>query len=280
VQADVERKGIKLTLNLAANKPIVRGDAVRLRQIFWNVLKNAVKFTPQGGKVSIETRAIPDEKLTVVVTDTGIGMEADELERVFGAFAQGTHHFGGLGLGLAISRALVELHAGSIRAESGGKDKGATFSIELPVAKELEQYDASFAGAVPAAPVPVKRIPARNIRILLVEDHEPTRASLTQLLSRRNYKVTPVGSLAEARSIVAKIKFNLLISDIGLPDGNGYDLMEELRKQSQLKGIALTGYGMENDVNRSYAAGFAAHLTKPVRMESLDDALSIALRDL
>ena len=125
--------------------------------------------------------------------------------------------------------------------------------------------------------MPAKKIPAGDVRILLVEDHEPTRSSLTHLLSRRNYKVTPVGSLAEARSIVGKKKFNLLISDIGLPDGNGCDLMEELRKQSQLKGIALTGYGMENDVNRSYAAGFAAHLTKPVRMESLDDALSVAL---
>jgi PAS domain S-box-containing protein len=280
VQADIERKQIQLMLNLAAKKPIVRGDAVRLRQIFWNVLKNAVKFTPQGGKIFIETRTLPDTKLAVVVTDTGIGMEADELERVFGAFAQGTHHFGGLGLGLAISRALVELHVGSIRAESDGKNKGAKFSIELPVAKELENYAAAAASAVFPPPAPVKRIPSRNIRILLVEDHEPTRSSLTQLLSRRNYKVTPVGSLAEARSIVGKMKFNLLISDIGLPDGNGYDLMEELRKHSQLKGIALTGYGMENDVNRSYAAGFAAHLTKPVRMESLDDALSVALRDV
>lgn len=280
VQADVERKQIQLTLNLNADRPIVRGDAVRLRQIFWNVLKNAVKFTPYEGKISIETRTLAEDKLVVAIADTGIGMEADELERVFGAFAQGTHHFGGLGLGLAISRALVELHAGSIRAESEGKNRGAKFSIELPVAKELEQYDAARAGAVPPATAPMKKIQTRNIRILLVEDHEPTRASLTQLLSRRNYKVTPCGSLAEARSIVGKIKFNLLISDIGLPDGNGYDLMEELRKHSQMKGIALTGYGMENDVNRSYAAGFAAHLTKPVRMESLDDALSVALRDV
>ena len=279
VQADIERKQIQLDLNLTAVKPIVRGDAVRLRQIFWNVLKNAVKFTPQGGKICIETRTLSHEKLAVTITDTGIGMEKNELERVFGAFAQGTHHFGGLGLGLAISRALVELHAGSICAESDGKNKGAKFSIELPVAKELEQYASTSPGAVSVPPAPVKRIPSRNIRILLVEDHEPTRSSLTQLLSRRNYKVTPVGSLAEARSIVGKIKFNLLISDIGLPDGNGYDLMAELREHSQLKGIALTGYGMENDVNRSYAAGFAAHLTKPVRMESLDDALSVALRD-
>ena len=280
VRADIDQKKIDMNLNLSAERPIIRGDAVRLRQIFWNVLKNAVKFTPPGGQISVETRAMPGDKLVVTIADTGIGMDRVELERVFGAFAQGAHHFGGLGLGLAITRALVELHAGSIRAESDGKGKGATFLIELPLAKEIEQSD-SFSFTVPApVAAPVKRVPARDIRILLVEDHEPTRASLTHLLSRRNYKVTPVGSLAEARSVVGKKKFNLLISDIGLPDGNGCDLMEELRKHSHLKGIALTGYGMENDVNRSYAAGFAAHLTKPVRMESLDDALTVALKDL
>lgn len=278
VQADIEKKKIEMNLNLTAERPIVCGDAVRLRQIFWNVLKNAVKFTPEGGKISIETRSLPGERLVAVIADTGIGMEPAELKRVFGAFAQGTHHFGGLGLGLAISRALVELHAGTIRAESGGKGKGATFSVELPLAKETDHSD-SWPLTPPSRP-PVKKNAARDIRILLVEDHEPTRESLTHLLSRRNYKVTPAGSLAEARALVTKRKFNLLISDIGLPDGNGYDLMEELRKRSHLKGIALTGYGMEHDVSRSYAAGFAAHLTKPVRMESLDDALSVALKDL
>ncbi|HTV40182.1 MAG TPA: PAS domain S-box protein [Candidatus Sulfotelmatobacter sp.] len=278
VRADIDQKKIAMNLDLTADRPIVRGDAVRLRQIFWNVLKNAVKFTPEGGKISIQTRATPGERMVVIIADTGIGMDQAELERVFGAFAQGTHHFGGLGLGLAISRALVELHAGSIRAESGGKGRGATFSIELPLAKEIELPAPLVVAPAPAPPA--KKTRMREIRILLVEDHEPTRASLTHLLSRRNYKVTPVGSLAEARSLVGKKKFNLLISDIGLPDGNGCDLMEELRKQSQLKGIALTGYGMEHDVNRSYAAGFAAHLTKPVRMESLDEALTVALKDV
>jgi PAS domain S-box-containing protein len=280
VRADIDAKKIKLKLNFAAKKAVVRGDAVRLRQIFWNVLKNAVKFTPPGGTISVQTRLLGGEKLSVAIADTGIGMEPAELERVFGAFAQGTHHFGGLGMGLAISRALVELHGGRIRAESDGKGQGATFSIELPVPKEIEQSEAPPPGPMALAPAPVKKFADRHIRILLVEDHEPTRASLTHLLMRRNYKVTPVGSLAEARSAVGRKKFNLLISDIGLPDGNGCELMEELRKELHLKGIALTGYGMEHDISRSYAAGFAAHLTKPVRMESLDDALSVALKDI
>jgi PAS domain S-box-containing protein len=278
VRADVDSKKIELDLKLNVKRPIVCGDAVRLRQIFWNVLKNAVKFTPEGGRIAVETRSLPGDKLVISIVDTGIGMEAKELERVFGAFAQGTHHFGGLGLGLAISRALVELHAGSIHAESAGKGKGATFSIELPVATDLKQCDPPNVSVPPPETRPAKKLPARDIRILLVEDHEPTRESLTHLLSRRNYKVTPVGSLAEARSVAGKKKFNLLISDIGLPDGNGCDLMEEMRKNSHLKGIALTGYGMEQDVSRSYAAGFVAHLTKPVRMESLDDALNVALK--
>lgn len=280
VHADIAQKKIELILNLKAEKPIVLGDAVRLRQIFWNVLKNAVKFTPDAGKIIVETRTLPGSKMVISIADTGIGMERRELERIFGAFTQGTHHFGGLGLGLAITRALVVLHEGSIRAESLGKGKGATFSIELPLAKELEHWEMPKVEAISKPRAPTKKIPSRGIRILLVEDHEPTRSSLTHLLLRRHFKVTSAASLSEARSLAEKGKFNLLISDIGLPDGNGCDLMEELRKRLHMKGIALTGYGMEQDVNRSHAAGFAAHLTKPVRIESLDNALNMALRGL
>ena len=278
VQADILKKKIEVIFNFDAGHPVVLGDAVRLRQVFWNVLKNAVKFTPEGGKITIETQQLEDDRLGVTITDTGIGMEPSEIERVFGAFAQGKHHFGGLGLGLAISRALVELHLGSIHAESRGKGKGSTFSIELPLITDVEQVEASRAQMVPKPSAPAKKVSVRRIRILLVEDHEPTRESLMHLLVRRNYEVVPAGSLSEARNIAGKEKFNLIISDIGLPDGSGYELMEELRKRSHLKGIALTGYGMEQDVYRSHAAGFAAHLTKPVRIESLDDALAVALK--
>ena len=124
-----------------------------------------------------------------------------------------------------------------------------------------------------------KNIPANVVRILLVEDHEPTRVSLAMILSRRKYQVTSAASLSEARALAKKEKFSIVISDIGLPDGNGCDLMQELRQRLHLKGIALTGYGTERDVNRSFAAGFMAHLTKPVRIESLDNALSVALQE-
>jgi PAS domain S-box-containing protein len=274
VHTEVTQKKIELVLNLNAARPVVTGDAVRLRQIFWNILKNAVKFTPNGGRIWVGTKTAPDDKIAVTITDTGMGIEPDDLERIFGAFAQGTHQFGGLGLGLAISRALVELHTGIIRAESPGKGMGATFSIELPLAKEMKKEETR----VLPAKAPAKRIDGKGICILLVEDHEPTRTSLTLLLLRRNYKVIPVGTLSEARRLLEKKKFNLLISDIGLPDGSGCDLMEETGQHLQLKGIALTGYGMEQDITRSKAAGFVAHLTKPVHIESLDNALMIAMR--
>jgi CheY-like chemotaxis protein len=199
----------------------------------------------------------------------------DEINRIFGAFAQGAHQFGGLGLGLAISRALVELHSGSIRAESSGKGRGATFTIELPLAKDLSKPEARAETDTGLS----RRISGKGLRILLVEDHEATRTSLMHLLLRRNYKVVPAGSLGEARHLLEKEKFNLLISDIGLPDGNGCDLMAECRKE-HLKGIALTGFGMEQDIIRSQTAGFTAHLTKPVRIEMLDDALVTATKGL
>ncbi len=221
VQADIEQKRIELVLNLNAERPIISGDAVRLRQIFWNVLKNAVKFTPHGGKVVVETQSLNNGHAVIKVADTGIGMSLDEMKRVFGAFAQGTHQFGGLGLGLAISRALVELHMGGIHSRGKPRERpwGDVYHRIAPRQSETSE-------PMPEAEIvkgPVARVSGKGLRILLVEDHEPTRKSLTHLLVRRNYKVVPAGSLSEARSLAGKRKISdLLISDIGLPDGNGY----------------------------------------------------------
>ena len=282
VRMDAEIKQIVLALDFCAGEHIVSGDAVRLQQVFWNVLKNAVKFTPEGGKITVKTFA-KDDVLFIKVIDTGIGMNSEELKRAFDAFSQGdhaeggSHRFGGLGLGLAISRMLVELHSGSIHASSEGKGRGATFLIELPFARVTKKD-----GDLPLAKSPAEilsdissaRTNAQPLRILLVEDHEPTRTALTHLLARRHYEVATAASLAEARSVASKQNFDVLVSDIGLPDGSGYDLMAEFRERYGLKGIALTGYGMEQDVARSQKSGFVAHLTKPVRMESLDNALA------
>jgi len=172
------------------------------------------------------------------------------------------------------------LHSGQIRAFSAGRDKGATFSVELPL---MLAARANGHAKIPArAVVPSARaLPATGgIRVLLVEDHEPTRTILAQLLTDRSFHVTSAASLSEARTFASVENFNLLISDIGLPDGSGYDLMNELKRRGSVKGIALTGYGMAEDIARSKAAGFIAHLTKPIRVQHLEAALDTATKSL
>jgi PAS domain S-box-containing protein len=296
VWSELEAKHIRLTLDLGAERSLVLGDSVRLQQVFWNVLKNAIKFTPDGGAVAVGTSMMAnEERLLVTVKDSGIGMTPAELERVFEAFAQGEHaegsgghQFGGLGLGLAISRMLVELHAGTIRASSDGRGRGAIFTVAFPLA--TEEMTASVEGAakteVAAAPVDVVRLPESNSppergkgRVLVVDDHGPTCRTLAHLLSRRGFEVVAVGSAAAARLAAEGEPFRFLISDIGLPDGDGVALMEELRRlQPGLRGVALSGYGAEQDISRSRDAGFQDHLTKPVNVEDLDQAIAQLMR--
>jgi signal transduction histidine kinase len=283
VQSEFDQKQITLTLRLSKEQAVTKGDAVRLQQIFWNVLKNAVKFNSQGGKIMVETSIFAEgKKIAVKIIDTGIGLTGHEINRIFDAFSQGdhagnedSHRFGGLGLGLTISRMLVELHSGGIQVTSAGRGHGAAFVIELPLAQANKQNASSAPpdfSAKNGSPDGSKK--KLGLRILLVEDHEPTRTALSHLLTRRDFKVMAATSVAEARALARQENFDLVVSDIGLPDGNGYTLMSELRKDFGLKGIALTGYGMEQDVLRGQNAGFVAHLTKPVRMESLEKALS------
>jgi PAS domain S-box-containing protein len=281
VQSELDEKHITLILRLAENEALMKGDAVRLQQVFWNVLKNAVKFNFKGGTVTIETSLLENGRIAVKITDTGIGMTSQELNHIFNAFSQGDHaesdglhRFGGLGLGLTISRMLVELHSGVIHATSDGRDQGSIFTIELPLARRNDKNGGPALSGSPAkndSPAGLKIKP--GLRILLVEDHEPTRIALTHLLSRRNCQVMAATSVAEAQALAHREKFDLVVSDIGLPDGNGYALMSELREKFGLKGIALTGYGMEQDIARGQSAGFVAHLIKPVRVESLEKAL-------
>jgi PAS domain S-box-containing protein len=285
VSAELDKKRISLNLNLAGEPLTLKGDAVRLQQVFWNVIKNAVKFTPEGGKITIETFTTDNgKKTTVKLTDTGIGMTVEELGRIFKAFSQGnhagnggSHRFGGLGLGLSISRMLVELHGGKISATSAGLGQGATFVIELPLLKApAGDGSSNFSDASIQAGASTALKKKSGLRILLVEDHEATRIALEHLLVRRGYKVISATSVAEARTAAQRDQFDLVVSDIGLPDGDGYILMSELREQFGLKGIALTGYGTEQDVSRAQNSGFVAHLTKPIRIEALEKALGVA----
>ena len=298
IRSEIAEKHIQLVLALDANEHEIIGDAVRLQQIFWNVLKNAVKFSERDGRIRVQT-ARRSGGLRVTIQDNGLGMTRAELERVFTPFVQGEHanetgrpKFGGLGLGLAITRTLVEMHGGTIRGESAGRGEGTAFVIDLPLATQAQLLAAlPETRADPAkdtrSPGPAADAPARpkreangaaadlRGRVLVVDDHPPTLAILSHLLHRRRFEVIPAGTAAEARSIADTQHIDLFISDIGLPDGNGCSLMVELRTaRPDLIGIALSGYGMEEDRERSRVAGFVEHLTKPVNVAALDQAIA------
>ena len=261
---EIDQKQLLMTEDFAANSIRLQADPARLQQIFWNLIKNAVKFTPKGGKLSVRTsNDSAGAELRVEVEDSGRGIDPHLLPRIFNAFEQGERaHLGGLGLGLAISRSLVDAHHGRITAESAGRGKGAKFTVVFPVSTAGEVDRSS---AVPAPPSQRK-----SKRILLVEDHEDTNRSLTTLLRQRGYKVDPAYDIRSALDLAAQSDFDVLISDIGLPDGSGIDLMSSLYRQRPLFGIALTGFGMEEDIRRSYDVGFAHHLVKPVDLNKLD----------
>jgi len=261
-QADIDKKNLSLRTDFAAEKVCLEADPARLQQIFWNLIKNAVKFTPAGGRLEIRT-ANEDGQLRVQVSDSGMGIDAETLPKIFNAFEQGDRtQLGGLGLGLAISKALVETHSGKLTAESAGRDKGATFTAMFPVA---EHHAGASKGAIPSAPAPRK-----SMRVLLVDDHEDTNRSLTQLLRRRGYHVQPAHSVQSALEAAAHERFDVLVSDIGLPDGSGIELMQKLKTDHPIFGIALTGFGMEEDLRRSHDVGFIHHLIKPVDLNRLD----------
>ncbi len=292
VRTEVAEKRIHVNLRLSAEEMPIVADDVRLQQVFWNILKNAVKFTPVGGSISVDTRT--DEarqRVLVRVKDSGIGLSGEEIARIFDAFSQGdhalnggSHRFGGLGLGLAITRALVEAHGGRISAESEGANRGAVFVVELPFESvgTVAPRELPLRGSSSRSPLEASVETKNEVRsqILLVEDHASTRASLKMLLERRGFVVVATESCAEALEAVRAADFALVISDIGLPDGDGYACMAALRNiRPTIRGIALTGYGMEEDRRRSREVGFVDHLIKPVNMQSLDRAIAQALAD-
>jgi signal transduction histidine kinase/HAMP domain-containing protein/CheY-like chemotaxis protein len=265
-QAEIDRKHLSRSLNLGARKVHMRADPARLQQIFWNLINNAVKFTPSEGKISISTSNDSNGQLRVEIADTGLGIEPESLPKIFDAFEQGGRtQLGGLGLGLAISKALVEAHKGTITPQSAGRNKGSTFTLVFPTCEKAEAQ---------IAPAASPRLPERQpMRILLVEDHEDTNRSLTNLLRRRGYHVQSALNFQSAVNLSANEQFDVLISDLALPDGNGIDLMQKLYSKQPLLGIALTGFGMEDDIRKSYDAGFKHHLVKPIDLNKLDSLI-------
>ena len=278
VRDEAREKQIAFEWELAAKRSHLIGDPTRLQQVFWNLLRNAVKFTPDGGTIRIRSTdaAARDEdgRLCVEVSDTGIGFAPTQAERLFEPFEQGgregDHRFGGLGLGLAIARAIVQLHDGEIRAKSEGEGRGATFTVELPGA--IPPTSTSSMLPDPGEP-PAHAQSEPALRLLVVEDHAPTLAVLSRLLTRAGHTVVTAETVAAARAAADAQKFDAVVSDLGLPDGTGLELMTHLRARHGLRGVVLSGYGMEEDLRRSRDAGFVGHLVKPVDFTQLRHAL-------
>jgi len=274
---------LRLETSLASGDYRARADGPRLTQVFWNLLNNAVKFTPAGGTIRVRTSVKTGSAgrwIEVEISDTGIGIEPEILPRVFDAFEQAdrriTRRFGGLGLGLALSKAILELHGGSLTASSRGRGHGATFTACFP-AGELIDLDDTISLMEPVRGETVASRADLPLRILLVEDHADTAEAMAELLRGQGHQVLVAGSVAQglaaADSRGGAQGIDLLLSDLGLPDGSGHDLMRELARRYGMRGIALSGYGMEEDVRKSMDAGFEKHLTKPVSLQALRSVL-------
>ncbi len=267
----LSEKRIAVVIELTNGRPQVSGDAARLAQVFSNLLTNAAKFTPEGGKVTLRS-TLAEGEVTVEVTDTGIGIASEVIPQIFDPFRQGeagtTRRFGGLGLGLSVAKGLVEAHRGAISTRSGGRDQGTTFTVKFPTSKGGE--DSESAPTTTHEPATSNR----KLRVLLVEDHDDTRQVLQHLITRWGHQVTAANSVAQACQALEESTFDLLLSDIGLPDGSGLDVIATLRKKSAIPAVAMSGYGMEADVTRAQAAGFTEHIIKPVSAERLHETLT------
>jgi signal transduction histidine kinase/CheY-like chemotaxis protein len=291
-RGEIEAAGLRVELALRAASHYVEADPARLQQVIWNLVKNAVKFTPAGGTIAIRSRDEPESadgrsksrRLVVEVSDTGVGLDPEDLSRIFAPFAQGESsrrgRSGGLGLGLAIGRSVIEAHDGTLRASSPGRDLGSTFTIELntvpaplnpPTLPPMPVHQ-------PGPAVPPPAFAAVNgkgdgLDILLVEDNRDTLQYLTLLLRQAGHRVRPAATIAEAIEAAAG-SIDLVLSDIELPDGNGLDLIRILHtNRPHLPAIAISGFGSDDDARLSFDAGFSDHLTKPVDFRILTAAI-------
>ena len=257
----------------------VSGDAARLQQIVWNLLSNAIKFTPKGGRVDIQLDQVEDQA-KITVRDTGRGISPDFLPHIFETFRQEdasiTRKYGGLGLGLAIVRQLVESHGGTITVDSPGEGLGAWFTVELPllnVEPEIPQTD----------DLPQQNLDLTGIRVLTVDDDPDARELLTALLTQYGAQVLTVASASEVLENWVSFQPDVLVSDIGMPHVDGCSLIQQVRSLSpaqggQIPAIALTAYAREDDYQRSISSGFQRHVTKPLEPERLVQALMTLTR--
>jgi PAS domain S-box-containing protein len=269
LQSEINAKQLNVSIDLNAARHYVKADSARLQQVFGNILNNATKFSMPGDHISIATADDTQGRLILKFKDDGIGMTPEIIDRLFQPFEQGgadiSSRYGGLGLGMAISKTLVEIHAGIISAQSKGPGHGAEFTVTLP----------SIQASTVKLPAMIQEsgATARNpqgISILLVEDHKDSAEVMSRLLRAKGYSVETCATVAEALKISSERHFNLILSDIGLPDGTGIDLIRKIREHSSIPAIALTGFGMDQDIKRYKQAGFDEHLIKPVNIQKLE----------
>ena len=269
---DIQAKNMRLEVDLLADQHWVRADALRLRQIIWNLLINSIKYTPRGGKLLV--RSLNEGKeLVIEVTDNGIGIDPEALNRVFSFYEQEGRDPGsemrGLGIGLPIAKALVEAHEGRISATSPGAGKGTTFRIALSV---IAAPEVAKSGPPTPAPKPASTPERQQLSILLVEDHADTALAMVHLLKTAGHEVTVAPSVSAALA-QGERGFDLLISDLDLPDGSGLDVMRSMHSNEHLRGIVVSGFGRDEDIRRCYEAGFSVHLTKPLDFDRLIDTI-------
>jgi CheY-like chemotaxis protein len=283
-------KRLEMPVEFVGADPWLHGDPVRLRQVFWNILNNAVKFTPASGRILVRARQEPQRKEAVIeITDTGAGIAPECLGRIFDAFEQTNSRFaraqGGLGLGLAISRSLVEAHGGSIEVESPGVGRGTTFRVRLPQSESPPaEAPAPECGKKRPAATAKKTNGAAgacrgDLRICIVDDHADTVAALSKLFQVMGHRVSTASTLDEACAVVSAEPFDVLISDQHLPDGSGCDLLTRLPASHVRHAVVLSGSNSPEELAASRRAGFQDHLLKPISVDQVQHLLASLARD-
>jgi CheY-like chemotaxis protein len=292
-----EAKQIELATRFGRAPKQLLCDAARLRQVVWNLLQNAIKFTPEGGRVELRMRQA-GPRVRLIVSDTGCGIAPDFLPAVFDRFSQGdmsrTRRHGGLGLGLALAKQLVEMHGGTIEAASEGVGKGATFTVTLPLGAPQVASDPQPArpiAEISAGPeaIPLKDLPRLDgVRVLVVDDQEEARLMIAQSLGERGAVVTAAASGREALALIEGAAFDALVCDVAMPDMDGYEVIGRLRALgaspemsylSRLPAIALTALARPEDRVQSLTAGFQMHVAKPVELAELIMVIAALIRD-
>jgi CheY-like chemotaxis protein len=275
-------KEIQLELALEPDIGPVAGDASRLQQVVWNLLSNAIKFTPKGGRVRVALERGPTH-VEISVADSGIGIRSDFLNSVFERFRQGdastTRKHGGLGLGLSIVKQLVEVHGGIVRAISPGEGLGATFTVSLPLSSE-EPVAQPEATRPPSLPPPTfKTFDLTGVSVVVVDDEPDARGLVARVLQECGANVSAAPCAEDALALIESDKPDVLVSDIGMPDVDGFELLRRLRRLPAARGgqlpvIALTAFARDEDRARALEAGFSTHLTKPIDLPALVAAVA------